>query len=261
MPLAYYGVAALAITTALGTYERSALVGLVVLAAYMLMQSRRKALFGCLIAVIAVGIVYSASHTWDARIRTIGHFEQENSAYTRILVWKWTLGYVATHPLGGGFSAYLIDHIDFPPDDLHPGGFTEFGRAFHSIYFEMLGEQGFPGLVMFLAIAGLTMLALWRLARRTRKIPELAWCADFSAALQSGLAVFLTSGAFVGIAFQPIFWYFIAMSISLRAYVWRVEQQQLEPRAGWRRAIQATAASGGAWRNRHAGQAVNVRLR
>jgi hypothetical protein len=47
-----------------------------------------------------------------------------------------------------------------------------------------------------------------------------------SDALQSGFAVFLTAGAFVGIAFQPAFWYFVAMGVSLSEYVRRVEEPQ-----------------------------------
>src|SRR6185437_13066153 len=70
MPLGYYAIAGLAIVTALGTYERSALIGLVVLGAYMLTQSRRKVLFGCLVAIIGVTIVYTASSRWEARIKT-----------------------------------------------------------------------------------------------------------------------------------------------------------------------------------------------
>ncbi len=54
-----------------------------------------------------------------------------------------------------------------------------------------------------------------------------------SDALQTGLAVFMTAGAFVGIAFQPPFWYFIAMSVSLREYVRRVEAGIPQP-IGWR---------------------------
>jgi hypothetical protein len=53
-------------------------------------------------------------------------------------------------------------------------------------------------------------------------------------ALQSGLAVFMSAGAFVGIAFQPMFWYFISLGVCLNAYVWRVERQQPEDVVGWR---------------------------
>jgi len=166
------------------------------------------------------------------------------------------LGYTATHPLGGGFMSYLINHVEVPPGDGEPG-FIQFGRAFHSIYFEMLGEQGYPGLAIFLAVAGISFVRLSRTAKKARAYPELQWVVGLSAALQSGLAVFLTSGAFVGIAFQPMFWYFVSMGISLNAYMERVEHQQEHAATGWRAAANGTAGASppqtpGGWRNRPA---------
>ena len=234
MPLAYWAVAALAIVTAIGTYERSALIGLLVLGLYMWWRSRHKLLFGLIGLGIAAAVFYTTSSSWNARISTIGEFQTENSALTRLLVWKWTLTYALSHPFGGGFMSFLINHIEFPPDPVHPGGYTQFGRAFHSIYFEVLGELGWPGLAIFLTVALTSFLSLLSLSRRTRKIPELQWVAHMADALQSGLAVFMTSGAFVGIAFQPMFWYFVSMGICLRAYVYRCERQAPQPAAGWR---------------------------
>jgi putative inorganic carbon (HCO3(-)) transporter len=233
LPLAYWGIAGLALATALGTYERSALVGLVVLGLYMWTRTKRKIGFGMVIIVTACLVAFTTSHAWNARVDTITNFEQENSAYVRILVWKWTLGFVANHPLGGGFSSYLVDHIEIPATSTSTGE-EQFGRAFHSIYFEVLGEHGYPGLLMFLLLAVSTVLMLRRLAKKARPYPELQWVVGLSDALQSGLAVFLTSGAFVGIAFQPMFWYFVSMSICLNAYMWRVEHAGAQVVTGWR---------------------------
>ncbi len=219
VPLIYMGIAFLAVATALGTYERSALVGLVMMALYMFSRSRNKAAFGVLIFVAVLAGGYVMSKSWTSRISTIEDYNQESSALVRILVWKWTLGYALSNPFGGGFNSYLVDHVELP------GGAIEFGRAFHSIYFEVLGEEGWPGLAIFLLLSVSTMLGLRQMAKRARKVPELLWCADMSNALQAGLIAFLTSGAFVGIAFQPMYWYFIAMAISLRQYMYRVEHE------------------------------------
>lgn len=128
----------------------------------------------------------------------------------------------------------------------------EFGRAFHSIYFEMLGEQGWPGMFMFLFLIIATMVSTYRLERRTRKIPDLLWCTDLAVAIQAGLVAFLTAGAFVGMAFQPMFWYFVAMGVSLRAFLWRVERLDRAPATGWRATAIATSPSApgmaGGWR-------------
>lgn len=158
---------------------------------------------------------------------------RRNSALTRLLVWQWTFQYALQHPFGGGFMAYLVDRIEYP------GGRIGFARAFHSSYFEVLGEQGWIGFGLFIAIAGMTFFGLRRLTRRARRTPGLAWCADMSDALQCGLAVFMTSGAFVGIAFQPTFWYFIAISVSLREYVRRIEATQ-RAQTGWRASLSPT---------------------
>ena len=234
MPLAYWGVAGLATVCAVGTYQRSALVGLVVMAFFMFLRSKNKFIYGIIIAIGAAAIIYLMSGAWSARISTIQDYQNENSAYTRILVWKWTLEYTLTHPLGGGFNSYVINSVTLPPNAAHPGGYTEFGRAFHSIYFEVLGEQGWPGLIMFLTIALGTMASMRRISKKTRKDPDLAWAGDLADALLVGISVLLSAGAFVGIAFQPMFWYFVAMGISLNAYIWRVENQAAKPTVGWR---------------------------
>jgi putative inorganic carbon (hco3(-)) transporter len=252
----------LAICTAIGTYERSALVGLVILGLYMWMRSKHKVALGAVVLIGSIVIIYTTSSAWNARVETIGNFEQESSALTRILVWRWTLDFVATHPFGGGFQSFVINHIEFPSVEGRPA-IIEFGRAFHSVYFEMLGEHGYFGLAMFLLIAGITLFNLRRVAKQARAYAELAWVTSLSDALQSGLVVFLACGAFVGIGFQPMFWYFVAMSISLNAYMWRVERLEVQPSAGWRAlATQVAPASGQpavpGWRGRPAGPGLNA---
>jgi hypothetical protein len=167
--------------------------------------------------------------------------------------WDWTIQYAATHPFGGGFNCYVINRIELP------NGAVFFGRSFQSIYFEMLGEHGWFGLGLFLGIIAWTFFGLRRLARRTRDITHLAWCADLADALTAGIVVFMTAGAFVDITFQPELWYFVALFVSLSEYVRRA-QQTVAPAIGWRAhalptAATATAASSGIaapWRHRSA---------
>jgi putative inorganic carbon (HCO3(-)) transporter len=235
---AYLGIIVLSVVTALGTFERSALIGAGVLGIYMFMRSRQKVLFGVILAIGVAMAAYTTSSVFLTRMNSIGTYQADSSAMVRIMVWQWTIEFAATHPLGGGFNSYVVNVIELPGDGQN-GPDVQHGRAFHSSYFEVLGEQGYPGLVMFLLAAGTSILALRRLTKRTRKVPHLAWCADMSDALQSGILVFMTSGAFVGIAFQPIFWYFIALSVSLREYVRRVEalsSATVDP--GWRGRVQ-----------------------
>ncbi len=233
-PLPFWGIAALALATAIGTHQRSALIGLVAMGVFLALGSRHKLLYLMMGGIVAGILSVATTDQWADRISSISEYKSESSALTRILVWKWTLEFVTSHPLGGGFNSYVINQIVFPGDANNPGGSIQNGRAFHSIYFEMLGEQGWPGLFMFFGMTGITMWTLFRISRRTARIPELEWCSSLAVALQAGLIAFLTAGAFVGIVFQPMFWYFVAATVSLRAYLQRVEAPDSLPTTGWR---------------------------
>jgi len=172
-----------------------------------------------------LGVVYKTSDAWNTRMSTITAGAEDGSIGVRLAVWKWTYDYALAHPLGGGFDVYFIDSIDVQNDSRPTGIETIAHRAFHSIYFEVLGEQGFIGLGMFLSIAGLSFLSLMGVIRRTKGNPELRWCNDLAKALLSALTILMTCGAFIGIAFQPFLYYLFAITVSLREWVHRTEEE------------------------------------
>ena len=68
--LGYTALAGCALVTALGTYERSALIALLALAGYMWMRSRRKMVFGLCATLGAVVIVALMSAEWTSALRS-----------------------------------------------------------------------------------------------------------------------------------------------------------------------------------------------
>jgi probable O-glycosylation ligase (exosortase A-associated) len=218
----FLGFCFLGIFSAIGTFARTAVVGFVVLGGELFVRSRRKILFVAGAAALTVAVLFTVQSTWDNRISTIEDYNQENSALTRLLVWRWTLSYALSHPLGGGFMSYVISRIEYPPTPEDPAGLVVVGRAFHSSFFEVLGEHGFPGLALFLGLVGLSLRSVHVVRRRARDHAELQWAFDLAGGLRAALLVMLACGAFVGIAFQPAYWYLFAMIATTRQHVARV---------------------------------------
>jgi len=216
--LIYLGLVVSAVAAAIGTYERTGLIGMVVAGVGLWLRSRHKIVTGIAGLAIVALVATTVSQSWDQRISTIQSYNQDESALGRLLVWKWTLGYVKTHPLGGGFDAFEIDRIEFPPQPGSSEPEVVFGKAFHSVYFEMLGEHGWVGLGLFLTLAVSSLVMLQNVARGTRGIEAMAWCRDLAIALQIALVTMLACGAFIGVAFQPMFYYLFALSACLRQY-------------------------------------------
>src|SRR3546814_7711020 len=68
----------------------------------------------------------------------------------------------------------------------------------------MLGEQGYPGLALWLAINLIGIFRMEVLRRRYgRAEGDEAWIAPLASALQHGHIIYLLGAAFIAIAFQP----------------------------------------------------------
>lgn len=257
----YLLLSGLSVLTTVGTFERTGLIGLLTLGIAAMIKSRRKVLTIFVGLIVAALVAYAMTDSWSARISTIGDYSKESSALARILVWRWTTDFAMSHPFGGGFGAYRLDHIELPD------GTIKFGVAFHSIYFEVLGEQGWVGLVLFLGLAVASLVALQNASRLARPHPELSWCRDLVSTIQVSLIVLMVCGSFIGIAFQPMLPYLFAMSVSASEYIRRSveglsDQTASAPeddgvpvarytRAKAPRAALAVSTDGYGWRRRH----------
>jgi O-antigen ligase len=133
--------------------------------------------------------------------------------------------------MGGGFEMYRQNQIryDIVKADGVAGNAkldttltTDRARAYHSAYFEMLGEQGWPGLILWLAISLTGIIRMELIRRRYRKAPEdEAWIAPLASALQAGQVLYMLGACFIAIAFQPFMFMLIGAQIGLDTYLKR----------------------------------------
>jgi O-antigen ligase len=163
--------------------------------------------------------------SFSDRMSTIQGYQSDQSASTRLAIWAWTIDYATHNPFGGGFEAYRQNKLSFETQQTQGTGDTQSvntqtiqdaGRAYHSSYFEMLGEQGFPGLIMWLLLHAIGLVRMEVVRRRYRKAEgEDEWIGALAGALQTAHLVYLTGSLFVGIAFQPFAFIFIAAEIGI----------------------------------------------
>ena len=219
----------LATFSVMGTFSRGGFIGLSALGIWFLLSSRRKLLSLFLVFVVALALVQFAPESWFARIDTISEADQDDSFMTRVIAWKVSTMIALDHPLfGGGFHAVQalpvwtaykdsIDLFSFIPTPEPP----LVGRSAHSIYFEVLGDMGFVGLLLFLAIwvnAWRTALSIKRAAEGT---PELVWARDLADMLRLSLLAYAISGAAVSMAYFELFYVYATAIAVLEQYVLR----------------------------------------
>ncbi|WP_339692920.1 putative O-glycosylation ligase, exosortase A system-associated [uncultured Parasphingorhabdus sp.] len=222
----------------IGTQARTGLVCIGVLAVLQLRFSRHRLVYGGLAMALGLLAIPFLPQSFTERMATIENYEADQSASTRLAVWRWTIDYANQHPFGGGFDVYRINKLTYElsevdveqyeqwgidPDDVDARLIEDESRAFHSSYFEMLGEQGYPGLILWLLIH---VGGLWRMELLRRKYAKSEkqgeqWVAPLAIALQHGHIIFLVGALFVGIAYQPFIYMLVALQIGLDTYMTR----------------------------------------
>jgi probable O-glycosylation ligase (exosortase A-associated) len=212
-----------------GTSARTGLLCIGLLAVLMLREVKRRVLYLAALGLIGVAAIPFLPSAFSERMGTIKTYQADESASTRIAVWKWTMDYVKDHPFGGGFEAYRQNRIRYDTVSVEGEGphrtvqrnlTVDKSRAYHSSYFEMLGEQGYPGLAIWLLINVIGLVRMEVLRRRYRE-GAFAWAGSLAGALQNAQLIYLLGGAFVGIAFQSFLFMLIGAQIGLDTYLSR----------------------------------------
>jgi probable O-glycosylation ligase (exosortase A-associated) len=220
----------LAIECMIGTSARTGIFALAVLLTFGAKSFLKKAL-----VLLSAAIIFYFAQPFITgrsleRYSTITTYKQDSSATTRIAVWNWAIKYAEGHPLGGGFGLFNGANIDFQTEDANGQIITQrrIGTAAHSIYFEVLGEQGYPGIFLFLASIVTTMFGTYRISRLPQDKEKPIWYISFSRTLFVCLIIFAVSASFVGIAFQPMLYVILGFHCSVYRSVRR--ERTLQPK-------------------------------
>ncbi len=210
----------------LASYSRGALLAGTAMVLSLWWKGRNRFSVALVIFLLAVSIYPFVPEKWTSRMETINTYEEDASAMGRINAWHFAWNLASDRPLtGGGFQAFTEQmFLIYAPDpfDYHDA---------HSIYFEVLGEQGFVGLVLFLTIWFLTHRTGTWIIRRTQARPELAWAHDLAAMLQVSLVGYLVGGAFLGLAYFDLPYHIMALMLLTRAEVEKVIGKDSGPTA------------------------------
>lgn len=212
MGLALSGGIGLTLIAIVGSYSRGALIALGALAVAMLLRTRRKFLY--LAIVLAFGVLianFMPREFWD-RANTIQAAGTDASFQDRVLSWQVAYKYASDHfPFGAGFYGPQLKGIYntyFPGVSPH---------AAHSIYFQVLGENGFVGLAIYLALLLGTFWKSASIMRRTQGRPELEWCWELARMIQLSLLCFCVGGAALSMAYYDVFIICAAMLVPMSA--------------------------------------------
>lgn len=194
----------LIIIAIIGTQSRGAFLAIISIAAFLWLKSRKKLIPFIVIAFITPMVIIFMPQSWHDRMATIDSYEEDGSAMGRIKAWTFAIQLANARPLtGGGFESFTKENYEtFSPGliEPRPGGYLHYPDV-HSIYFEVLGEHGYIGLIIFLSIGYLCWNNGKKIIKLTKNSSEYKWAHDLASMIQVSFIGYAVGGAFLGLAY------------------------------------------------------------
>jgi putative inorganic carbon (HCO3(-)) transporter len=183
----------------IGSYSRGAYIAMAAIALLALLTARRKFVFLALLVVACAAIYHFTPQEIFDRAATIQSADSDASFHGRWVAWQVAIKYATDHfPFGAGFYGPQLGAIFnyyFPAEGSH---------AAHSIYFQVLGEHGYIGLALYIAVITASFGLCWKLARTPQQEGTL-WIRKLTRMIQISLFAFFVGGAALSMAYYDLF--------------------------------------------------------
>ncbi|MFZ5512296.1 MAG: putative O-glycosylation ligase, exosortase A system-associated [Pseudomonadota bacterium] len=198
----------------LGSYSRGGVLAIVAMGAALWLKGRQKLLMGILLVALIPMVVAVMPDRWFERMNTISTYEQDSSAMGRINAWWFAVNLAKDRPInGGGFDVFqpeLFSRYAPNPADFHDA---------HSIWFKVLAEHGYLGLILFVAL----WFAAWRLGawiiRVSRDRLDLRWASELARMIQVSYVGFWVGGSFLGLSYFDLPYILLALLVLTKTVI------------------------------------------
>ena len=195
------------------TYSRGGFLAASVLGLFAVARSPRK--FRALIAAATIsGLVFLVmpQQFWD-RMNTINASEEDrgDSAEGRLHFWSVARVMANAKPLTGvGFDGFSQSYEDYNTSG-------DFGgeRAAHSVWFGLLADMGYPGLLLFVLLWGSSLMSCWRVSAKCKGDPQRKDLRLYANALMTSLVTFAAGGTFLPFQYNEMIWHFFGLATTL----------------------------------------------
>jgi probable O-glycosylation ligase (exosortase A-associated) len=196
----------------ISTYSRGGFLAGGVLLLITMLRSRHRV--RATIAAVVVGVTLVSvmpDSFWD-RMQTIStstdQSERDMSAASRIYFWSVARRMAADHPIEGvGINGFRYAFARYDPA-------ADEAKATHSIWFGVLADLGYPGLVLFVAVAIGALVSCQRTLMRARAVGQTA-IAVWARQLQSSVLVYAAAGSFLSAQYLELWWHVVALTTTL----------------------------------------------
>tara|TARA_R110002072_G_scaffold70055_4_gene169584 strand:- start:16432 stop:17751 length:1320 start_codon:yes stop_codon:yes gene_type:complete len=221
----------------IGSQSRGAVLAILAVGGFYWWKSRTKALTGMVFVLLTTFMLLFMPASWHERVSSITEYQQDSSAMGRIKAWEYSIAVANARLTGGGFMSWSLDNYR------RYGVHVQKAFVAHSIYFSVLNDGGWPGLILFLLILGYIWRQLSRVNRVTADDPERADYNLLARMLQISMVAFMAGGSFLSLSYFDLAWHFMTITIALDHLTGTAPAKEPVSKGSSRRPVRTAAKS------------------
>jgi len=200
--------------SAIGSQSRGALIAFAAVGLFFWFKSEKKLVGGIVITLMTLGLIVFMPDSWHERMDTIQTYEQDASAMGRLNAWEYAINAANHNLLGVGLDSWSGETFAlYAPDpyDVH---------AAHSIYFSVLADHGWIGLIMFLLIFYLSWFKLKQIIKKTNDTDQKD-LNSLAKMLQVSFIAYWVGGAFLSLSYFDLPWHLVSFVVLVEGFLKR----------------------------------------
>jgi putative inorganic carbon (HCO3(-)) transporter len=219
------GILTILVLGVIASGSRGGWIGLMTAIIYCLIMSKRKAISLAIVGLLAVVIVLFAPANYWQGVESISR-TNEGTAESRINYWKAGVRMLVAYPLFGvGAANGPIRMPEFVTGFRDSS--TQWGRAFHGTFPQVMAELGGSGLILYLMMIFLALKKLRQLLKTDMGEDE-ARVKLIAKAIIGSIIAYIITATFLSTAYYPELWTLYTFTTVL-LFTARAKQNQISP--------------------------------
>jgi probable O-glycosylation ligase (exosortase A-associated) len=212
----YWGLLGVLLLAIVGTQSRGATLGVIAVFAYMWWRSPRKAAGVLVIVFAAFAVLLYAPDVYFERMSTLSAPQQDSSAEGRLHAWRAGTKMALNNVLGVGAGNFPNNFPKYRGPDAPARWMTA-----HSMYFLILGELGFLGLLLLFKLVFGNFRSNARLRNRLLQQDPKKFVIDARSLdmFNAGIIGMAVAGAFLSVTYYPHILVLGGLAVALRRVI------------------------------------------
>ncbi len=143
------------------------------------------------------------------RLSTIATYQADSSARGRLEAWKVAWAMSVDNPIFGvGLNMFQARYNQYLS-----GGAPLQTIVAHNAYLQVLAENGFPALMMYLSLFAGTYFSIWRVRREAKMRFRTSWILNYCTMFEASITAFIVGSTFLNRATFDLFYHFVCIVV------------------------------------------------